>query len=51
MHVWDCSTQTTIECVVETLKTPLPYGSIAAINISIVNSSVLFDDDKLQVRG
>ena len=44
---FDYSTPTYIECVVETFREPLPSGAVAMVNVSIVNSSLLLNDDAL----
>jgi hypothetical protein len=44
---FDYSTPKYIECVVESLSTPLANFTVAAVNISIVNSSVLLRPDTL----
>ena len=46
---FDFSSTTRIECVVESLAEPLPLeNNIAAINISVVNETVLTDDAGLE---
>ena len=47
---FDYSTPTSIECVVESLRQPLPSGSLAAVNITIVNSTIMLDDETLDAR-
>jgi hypothetical protein len=44
---FDWSKNTYIECVVESLAYPMPMGSVAAINVSIVNTTVLLDTERL----
>ena len=45
---FDYSTPTYVECVVETLAEPLANFTIASVNISIVNTTVLLDTSALE---
>ena len=44
---FDFSNPTYIECVVESLAEPLPDGIVATLNVTIVNTTTLMDDDSL----
>jgi hypothetical protein len=44
---FDFSTPTYIECVVESLAEPLPDGIVATLNVTIVNTTTLTDNDAL----
>lgn len=50
---FDFSSTTYIECVIEDLLSPLPRETLAAVNVTVANTSTLVDSEGLEgeLRG
>jgi hypothetical protein len=47
---FDFSSPTSIECVVESLAVPVPMGSVAVVDVTIVNATVLLNTNGLNLK-